>query len=103
MERIDEWLRDYEVDVDFPDVSGFEIIETLMTRSEIAALEPQLTQAQRLRLEAADRKLMRDANRFYQSLREIADLPTLRANSNVLPSHWWWYLDALVEEPAVAA
>ena len=103
MDQIEDRLRDYEVDVQFPDVSGFEFIEMFMTRSEIAACEPQLTQVQRRRLEAADRRLMRDAKQFYESLRAVADLAELRETGNVLPSHWWWYLDALAEEPVAAA
>jgi len=103
MRRSAKLPHDYTIAVGFPDTSGFEIIEMLMVRSKIARHEPRLTSEQRQQLEIADRKLMRDARRFYQSAQEIASLPEFRAESGVLPSHWWWYLDALVEEPATAA
>jgi len=37
------------------------------------------------------------SNEFYVSLVEIADLGDLRVQMNTLPSHWWWYLDKLVQ------
>ena len=42
-------IDEYEVDVDFPDASGIEHLEMLLTRNELAAIEQELTPAQRQR------------------------------------------------------
>jgi len=98
-----ELLAAYEASVECPDVSGFEVIEMLNLRSKIAAAEPQLSQEHLRSLEAADRRLIQQAKRFCRSLSEIADISVLRSRAGVLPSHWWWYLDVIVEQPIVAA
>ena len=103
MPGLRERLRAYSVDVDFAGVSGFEIIDVLMERSETARGETALSEEERQELEAADRALMRRARQFYASLREVADIAELRRRSGALPSQWWWYLDVLAEEPVAAA
>ncbi|MFC2036696.1 hypothetical protein ACFLYD_01830 [Chloroflexota bacterium] len=87
----------YGVDVRFPDVSGMEHLEMLTRRSEIAQVEHSLTEEQRIRLSEADKALVQQARRFHQAIQRIANLDTWRCEENVPPSHWWWYLDVLVE------
>jgi hypothetical protein len=94
-------LASYEVDVQFPDVSGFEILEMLDIRSRIAACENDLNDEQRTRLEAADDRLLRSAPAFFQSVAAIADLPEMRRRSRTPCSHWWWYLERLAEREPV--
>jgi len=95
----DEMIAAYEVDVRFPDVSGMEHLDMLLTRSEIAKGEHHLTAEQRERLAEADRVLLRQARRFYQSIQSIADLESWRRSESVPSTHWWWYLDVLVQLP----
>jgi hypothetical protein len=94
-------LESYEVDVQYPGVSGFEILEMLDIRSRIADLERGLDTEQRARLEAADDKLLRNAPAFFQSVASIGDLPELRRRADVPCSHWWWYLERLAERELV--
>jgi hypothetical protein len=89
----------YEVDVRFPDVSGMEHLDMLLTRSEIAGYESHLTDEQRVRLAEADKILLQQAQRFYQAIQRIADLETWRRDESVPITHWWWYLDVLAQLP----
>lgn len=88
-------LEQYIEDVHHPDVSAFELLDLLHTRSVIATLEAQLSTDERQRLEEADTQLLAAAPVFLQRLIELAPLPTLRRRANASPSHWWWYLDRL--------
>ncbi len=99
-----KWLVNYSVSVQFPSVSGFEILEMLQVRSHLALIENNLTAAERAELEAADAIFLAHANEFYGSLSAITDLGELRTQMNALPSHWWWHLDklALHKHEAVA-
>jgi len=93
-----KWLANYTVGVKFPGVSGFEILEMLQARSHLAQIEISLNANERAELEAADATFLTHANDFFESLSEIADLSELRAKTNILPSHWWWHLDKLVQQ-----
>lgn len=92
-----KWLNNCAVSVKFPSVSGFEILEMLKARSHLALIENNLNAAERAELESADAAFLAHADEFYASLSEIADLSELRTQMNILPSHWWWRLDKLVE------
>lgn len=96
MEERKRLLRDYSVGVCHPGVSGFEILELLDLRSRIAGLEAELTEDEERRLGEADSLFLKDANRFYESLSQVADLARMREQVGVSPSHWWWYLEKLI-------
>lgn len=100
MSTLKELIESYAVDVRFPDVSGFEILETLDLRSEIAAQEHELTAEERVALEEADRYFFQHAPQFHASIAAVADLSEIRKRVGVPPSHWWWYLDELVRVAA---
>ncbi|NUO80275.1 hypothetical protein HUU05_09385 [candidate division KSB1 bacterium] len=91
------WLANYTVSVNFPSVSGFEIVEMLQARSHLAVLENKLSASERSEIEAADALFLEHAQEFYAGLSEITDLSELRTRMNALPSHWWWHLDKLVQ------
>lgn len=96
------WLANYTGGVKFPNVSGFEILEMLQARSHLAMIENRLSATERAELESADAIFLEHANEFYESLSEMADLQELRARENILPSHWWWHLDKLVQSKSKA-
>jgi hypothetical protein len=98
MNDFKSWLTNYKVSVQFPAVSGFEILEMLQTRSHLAQIENSLSAVERSELESADATFLAHLNEFYASLAEIADLSELRAQMNTLPSHWWWHLDKLAQQ-----
>lgn len=103
MTAIEKSLTAYETDVDFPDVSGMEHLQMLMTRSELHRVEDQLTIDQQARLANADKSLLQRARLFYQAIQAIADLARWReTETDVTPEHWWWYLDVLAQLPAGA-
>ncbi|MEZ4708288.1 MAG: hypothetical protein R3A44_13840 [Caldilineaceae bacterium] len=99
MKTPEKRLRDYEVDVEDPYVSGMEHLEMLFNRSELAKLEPELDSEQRRRLAAADQLLVAQAAQFYQAIQSIANLSSWRARKQESPDHWWWYLDVLAAAP----
>lgn len=88
-------LEQYAEDVCHPEVSGFELLDLLSTRSALAEGEASLLPAQRRLLEEADARLVAAAPIVLARLVEIAPLPELRQRVNASPSHWWWYLDLL--------
>ena len=103
MTAIERNLSAYETDVDFPDVSGMEHLQMLMTRSELHRVEDQLTTEQRIRLADADKRFLQRAHLFYQAIQTIADLARWReTETDVTPEHWWWYLDVVAQLPAGA-
>lgn len=93
----------YEVDVQFPDVSGVEHLDMLLTRSEIAGGKQDLTVELQARLAEADAVLLQNAQGFCQSIRSIVDLDVWRRQESVPPDHWWWYLDVLAQVPTYSA
>jgi len=97
-----KWLANYTVSVKFPGVSGFEILEMLQARSHLALIESNMCATERAELESADAIFLAHADEFYASLYEIAELSELRAKTNILPSHWWWHLDKLVQQKLAA-
>jgi hypothetical protein len=99
----DKLISAYEVDVRFPDVSGMEHLEMLLTRSKIAEVETRLTVEQRARLSEADTLLLRQASAFCQAIQNIADLASWRLEQQVPAAHWWWYLDVLAQVPHLPA
>ena len=101
MTTIEERLSAYEVDVEFPDVSGMEHMQMLMTRSELHDAGHLLTSDQQTRLANADRKLLQQVRKYHNAIQSIADLTHWReTNGGVTPEHWWWYLDVLAQLPA---
>jgi hypothetical protein len=92
----------YETDVQFPDVSGMEHLDMLMTRSEIARNELHLSDEERERLLKADQLLLQQARQFYESIRVVADLASWRRDENVPITHWWWYLDVITQLPTAS-
>jgi hypothetical protein len=93
-----KWLANFTVGVQFPSVSGFEILEMLQARSYLAQIENSMSRSERAELESADATFLAHVDEFYASLSEIADLSELRAQRITLPSHWWWHLDKLVQQ-----
>ncbi len=92
---LDELLLAYETDTRFPDVSGVEHLDMLLTRSKIEKNKENLNQEQKKRLDAADQNLIEQSRQFYAAIQEIADLAAWREEKKMPVSHWWWYLDVL--------
>jgi hypothetical protein len=96
-------LRHYIVDIEHPDVSGFEHLEMLQIRSRLAELEATLSLQERAHLDEADQRLLQQAADFHAELARITDLAEERARRRPPPSHWWWYLDVLAQLPSPPA
>lgn len=99
MTQIEQWLTQYETDVRFPDVSGMEHLDMLLTRSQIAAELSDLNPEQQSRLLYADQHLLHNAEQFHRSIAQVADLAEWRNESAASPEEWWWYLDVLASVP----
>lgn len=92
-------LEHYCVDVRHPHVSGVEHLEMLQIRDKLARIEGRLSDDERKALAQADRRLLEQADAFYAELSRFVDLAERRRERQVQPSHWWWYLDVLVQLP----
>ncbi|MBP9502854.1 MAG: hypothetical protein KBF17_11900 [Candidatus Promineofilum sp.] len=102
MTQIELWLTQYETDVRFPDVSGMEHLDMLLTRSRIAEHKDDLSAEQSARLADADQRLLHNARQFNRAILAVADLTAWREDAGVSPDHWWWYLDVLTNVPQLA-
>jgi len=103
MNDYSELLVDYEVGVSFSQVSGFEILELLDTRSRLALGESQLNAAEKEQLEKADEVFLAQAAEFYEQVAAVADIREMRRRAAVPISHWWWHLEKFSRlEKAVA-
>lgn len=98
-----ELIAAYEADVQFPEVSGMEHLDMLMTRSEISRDELHLSNNDLERLQKADRLLLKNAKKFYEAICAVADLSSWRRDENVPSTHWWWYLDVIAQMPEASA
>jgi hypothetical protein len=103
MSDIQQLLDDYADGVEFPEVSGFEILELLDSRSALAARESELDGGQRARLEQADTLFLRNAPMFYENVTTLGNLSDLRRRAAAPCSHWWWYLEKLVQNEPLKA
>lgn len=93
--ELEKLLLAYETDTRFPDVSGMEHLDMLLTRTKIEEHKSRLTQEQRERLMIADQNLMQQSNQFYEAICSVADLAAWRESVDAPASYWWWYLDVL--------
>lgn len=98
---MNQLLKYYIKAVNHPNVSGFEHLEMLMVRDKLADIEHTLLPVEKDQLEQADRRLAERAGDFYTQLARITDLQYERDRRQVPPSHWWWYLDVLVQAPSL--
>ncbi len=89
----------YRAGVQHPEASGMEHLNLLQIRSRLASLMPELSATQREQVIKADQELLTSADKFYQAIQQIADLSSWRAQENISPSHWWWYLDVIIHLP----
>ena len=98
---MNELLQAYVVDTRYPDVSGIEHLQMLRRRSELVNLEHTLNHEERRQLAEADARLSAHAAEFLAELSRFVDLVTERRRLRTPPSHWWWYLDVLVQVPVM--
>lgn len=102
MSRAQDLLKLYAVGLKYPEVSGFELLDLLETRSTLAQVESDLQEAERRQLEEADSLFLDLAETIYHQISAVADLALTRHQSSTPPSHWWWYLDRLIEHRKAA-
>lgn len=97
---MNKYLKRYIVAVEYPNVSGFEHLDMLMVRDELAARETELTDAESLQLKQADNQLLLKAKTFHNELASVTDLAIERNHRTPPPDHWWWYLDVITAVPS---
>ena len=93
--ELENLLIAYEMDVRFPDVSGMEHLDMLLTRTRIEEDKNDLTEEQNKRLVLADEQLLQQSGRFYSAIQQVADLTAWRQKIDVPSTQWWWYLDVI--------
>lgn len=101
MSDVQQLLEHYTKAVQFPEVSGFEVLELLDVRSHLAVREGELDAAERAQLEKADEVFLQNAPLFYESVSSLGDLGDLRHRAGASCSHWWWYLEKLAPRELV--
>lgn len=99
---MNELLKGYIVDTQFPEVSGIEHVHMIHVRDQIVEVEPSLTAAERKLLAEADARLAGNAAAFVPELSRFIDLTVERQRRAIPPQRWWWYLDVLAQAPQLA-
>lgn len=98
MDKRSQELMEYLSEaINYPDVSGFELLELLDVRSRLASREPLFSEDDKVLLEGLDRRFLKMAGLLLSRISEVADLSEVRRRSHSLPSHWWWYLDEIAQ------
>ena len=103
MSEVQRLLEYYVKAVRFPEATGFEVLELLDVRSELAVRESALDVVQRTQLEEADSVFLHHTPMFYESVAALGDLRDLRRRAAAPCSHWWWYLEKLAQHEMVKA
>jgi hypothetical protein len=96
---MNELLHHYQIAVQHPGVSGFEVLEMLMVRDRLKEQVASLTLEQKAQLAMADQTLFAHLSDFYKELARITSLEYERQHRNPTPAQWWWYLDVLAYLP----
>ncbi len=91
-------LAHYCVDVQHPEVSGAEHLETLRIRDQLSDVEITLSEAERQQLNEADKLLVMQAEVFSQELLKFLSLSQHRQTTHIPPERWW-YLDVVRHIP----
>jgi hypothetical protein len=94
-EKLASLLAAYETDVRFPDTSGIEHFDMLLSRTKLETNRELLTAEQKDRLAAPDEQMAGQLDAFYAAIVQVADLAEWREAINPPATHWWWYLDVL--------
>lgn len=92
-------LKKYMTDVEFPEVSGAEHLEMLQIRDRLFEQEQTLSAEEQVALNQADRRLVEQSARFFTELSRFLDLPQHRQTRHIPVTRWWWYLDVLAQLP----
>lgn len=101
-------LREYLADVDFPQASGIEHLDMLARRDRLEEMVLTLSSAERQALREADARLREQAPAFLAALQRFSDLPEHRASlgqgqgqgQGIPARRWWWFLDVLAAAQA---
>ncbi len=96
---MNDLLKHYSVDVEFPNVSGAEHLEMLQLRDKLFKLESTLSTTEKDILAMADRRLVEQADEFYVELSRFINFEQRRQSHQITVTRWWWYLDVLVHLP----
>jgi hypothetical protein len=99
---MNEYLKQYSVAVEHPEVSGFEHLNMLMVRDRLAEQELSLTPDETKRLKATDQRLLEQAAAFQAELARVTTLENERQHRQPPPQRWWWYLDVLTSLPTAS-
>lgn len=92
-------LNNYTIAVNYPESSGFEHLEMLQIRDELALIEHELNELEKDKLSLADQLLIKNAKQFYGELSGIINLKQKRESEQIISTSWWWYLDVLASLP----
>lgn len=95
----EQLIKSYQISVKYPEVSGFEHLEMLQVRDQLALIESQLNEEQKKELSLADQLLIKNAKLFNAELSTVIDLRKKRESEHISSSSWWWYLDVLANLP----
>ncbi|MEZ4726848.1 MAG: hypothetical protein R3E79_06910 [Caldilineaceae bacterium] len=99
---MNKYLTRYLVAAQHPDVSGFEVLDMLMTRDKLMQQHESLSLSEKAQLAAADQVVVANAPAFCQELSTITSLTYERQQRVPLPTQWWWYLDVITQLPEPA-
>ncbi|ANV84721.1 hypothetical protein AWQ21_10215 [Picosynechococcus sp. PCC 7003] len=92
-------LKFYADSLDYPEVSGAELLELLTIRDQLAQLIDRFNALDQTLLLKADLKLLLNASVIYPEISRFINLETYRKENQITPEKWWWYIDVLDHLP----
>ncbi|WPF90074.1 hypothetical protein WEU38_07330 [Cyanobacterium aponinum AL20118] len=95
---MNQLLNQYQISLQFLDVSGAEYLDLLSIRDELAI--STLTEEDQKIMEESDQILIKNSVLIYQELSRFINLTKYRQTNKINPQQWWWYLDVVSYLPA---
>ncbi|MFJ8528384.1 hypothetical protein [Bacillus sp. NPDC094106] len=86
-------IKNYGLDVSDFEVSPFESLNMLHTRSALKKIIHELTNEERIQLYSYDMLLIQNAKKMSEHIREVYDFSLSTEPS----SEWWWHLDKVAK------
>ena len=89
MTKYEKEIRNYGLGIDDFEVSPFESVNMLHTRSRLEKVVHDLTNEEKIKLYAYDMVLIQNAKKMSEYISEIYNF----SNSKEPLTEWWWHLD----------
>jgi len=103
LDKMIDNYRDYLVEKDLFPRTGKDAFRMITLREEMEKLCDDLEKRdtdlamEKVRIEKYDQRMVKNADFFLRNLTTFINLKSYREGRAIPSSHWWWYLDKVIE------